>query len=124
MRFQTDYIPKEKRATISAPLVLKNPNICCLLPINISFSGCVNLREFHAFVEKENLHLVKQKIVRIGIRDIQTEVVDKLFLFVEPFFPAIGANFLADLLTEFGGNRRVTERRVFTPAPRAYEFIT
>jgi hypothetical protein len=50
-------------------------------------------------------------------------MIDQLFLFVEPFLPAVGANFLTDSLTEFGWNWRVTERGVFPPAARAFKFI-
>jgi hypothetical protein len=102
MRFQIDFIPKEKRATIFPPLVSKNQKFRRFLPIHLSFFGCVNLREVNTFVEKENLHLVKQKIVRIGIGNVQTEMIYQLFLFIEPFLPTIGANFLTDFLTELG----------------------
>jgi len=124
MQFQIDLIRKRKRATIFAPLVSEASNTLSPLPINFAFFSRVNLREFHAFVVKENLHLVKQKIVRIGIGNVQAEMVDKLFLFIKPFLPAIGANLLTDFLSEFGRHGRVAERRGFSFAFGAFKFIT
>jgi hypothetical protein len=93
------------------------------LPIHVAFFGRVDLRQFDAFVVKENLHLVEQKLVRIGIGNIYAEMIDELFLLLQPFRPTFLADFRADFLPQFGRQRRVAERLVFLSAARAFEFI-
>jgi hypothetical protein len=71
------------------------------LPINRAFLRSVNLREFNALVEQKDFQIIKQKIVRIGIGNVQTEMINQLILLLEPFFPASLANFIINSLPQF-----------------------
>jgi hypothetical protein len=106
-----------------SPISRTKYSLLYLLPINRTFFARINVGDVNAFVEKEDFHLIEQKSVCIGIGNVQPEMVNKLLLFLHPLAPAIGANFRTDALTEFGRNRRVTERLRGTPAPCAFKII-
>ena len=90
---------------------------------DLSFLRSIDLREIDAFVVEEDLHIVEQELVRIGIRHVETEMINKLLLFLLPLYPAILAHFGAYLLPQLGRYRRNAQRFVFLPATRAFEFI-
>ena len=91
---------------------------------DLAFLRRVDLRDLDAFVVEEDVHLIKQELVRVRIRDVEPEMVDELFLFRLPFGPAIFADLGSDLLPELGRDRSHSKRLVFLPAARAFEFVT
>ena len=95
-----------------------------LLVNDLAFLRRVNLCDLDAFVVEEDVHLVEQELVRVRIRNVETEVVDQLFLFCLPLRPAIFADLGPDLLTELGRDRSHAERLVLLTTPRAFEFVT
>lgn len=101
-----------------------NENAQSRSPIYFSFLRRVDLRQLNAFVVEKDLHIVEQELVRIGIRNVQTEVVDKLFLLLLPLGPAILAHLGTDLLPQVSWNRGKTKRFVLQPASGAFEFVT
>jgi hypothetical protein len=94
------------------------------LPIYFSFLRSIDLCDLNAFVIEKDLHLIEQKLMRIRIRNVESEMVDQLLLLLLPFGPAIFTHLGADLLPELGWDRSETEWFVFLPATRAFEFIT
>ena len=92
-------------------------------PVNRSFFRSIDVRDLNTFVEEEDVHLVEQELVRIGVRNIEAEVVDELLLFLLPLGPAAFADLGTDLLPELRWDRRVTDRFALRAAPRALEFI-
>jgi hypothetical protein len=117
------FIPERAKSGARRAAFRSKSNFGAALPLDRSFLRGVDLRELDAFVVKENLHLVEEKFVRIGVRDVDPEMIDQLVLFLEPFLPAVLADFGADLLPELGRDRRVAERFVFQPAAGAFEFV-
>lgn len=93
------------------------------LPVDLAFLRGIDLFELDALVIKKDLHIIEEKLVRIRIRNIESEVVDKLFLLSLPFRPAILAHLGADLCAQFGRDRSVTDGFVFLPAAAAFEFV-
>ena len=93
------------------------------LPINLAFLRGIDLGDINAFVIKEDLHIIEKKLVRIGVRYVKAEVIDKLLLFLLPFGPAILAHFRTDLLTKLGRYRRKADRLLCQPAASAFEFV-
>ncbi len=93
------------------------------LPIDCPFLRGIDLRQVDAFVVEKDLHIVEKELVRIGVRHIEAEVIDKLFLLLLPLGPAILAHLGTDLLTEFGRYRRKADRIVCQSAPGAFEFV-
>lgn len=91
---------------------------------DLPFLRRVDLCEFDAFVVEKDLHVVEKELVRVGVRNIEAEVVDELLLFRLPFHPAIFADLGTDLLPKLGRYRRNAERFVLLPAPFALEFVT
>ena len=94
------------------------------LPIDLSFLRRVDLGQLDAFVVEENVHVVEQELVRIGVRHVEAEVVDELLLLFLPLFPTVFTHLAADLLTKLGRNRRETDRLVFLPAAATLKFIS
>ncbi len=94
------------------------------LPIDRPFFRRIDLRDLDTFIKEEDVHLVEEKLVRVGIRDVEAEMVDQLFLLLLPFGPAIFADLGSDLLSEVGRDRSITERVTFRSAFRALEFVT
>jgi hypothetical protein len=91
---------------------------------DLSFLRRVDLRDLDAFVVEKDLHLIEQELVRVGIRNVESEVVDKLFLFRLPLRPAILADLSSDLLSKLGRDWSYSERLIFLTTPRAFEFVT
>lgn len=94
------------------------------LPVDLAFLRRVDLSQINAFVIEEDLHVIKQELVRIRIRNIEAKVIDQLLLFLLPLGPAVFAHFRTDLLPELGRDRRETEGFIFLPTARALEFVT
>ena len=91
---------------------------------DLSFLRSVDLREVDTFVVEKDLHVVEQELVRIGIRHVETEMINELLLFRLPLRPAILADLGTDLLTEFGRYRSNAQWFVFLPATGAFELVT
>ena len=91
---------------------------------DLSFLRRVDLRELDAFVVEKDLHLIEQKLVRIGIRNIKSEMIYELLLFLLPFGPAFFADLRTDLLPELGRYRRNAKRFAFVAALGALKFVT
>ena len=51
-----------------------------ILPVNLTFLRCIDLGNLNAFTEKEELHLIEEKLVRIGVRNVDAEMIDELHL--------------------------------------------
>src|SRR5688572_15527686 len=94
------------------------------LPADLSFLRSVDLGEIHPLVVEEDLHIIEKELMGIGVRNIESEMVDKLHLLLLPFCPAVFAHLFADLLPELGRNRRVTDRFALRTAACAFEFVT
>ena len=90
---------------------------------DLSFLRRIDLRELDTLVVEEDLHLIEEKLVRVGIRNIEPKVIYQLLLFLLPFGPTVLADLRADFLPEFGGNRRVPQRFVLLPATRAFKAV-
>ena len=91
---------------------------------DLSFLRRVDLRELDALIVEKDLHLIEQKLMRIGIRNIQAEMIYQLLLFLPPFGPAIFTDLGTDLLPELGRYRRDAERLAFITALRTFKFVT
>ena len=59
----TTIVAKENERPFPRRSPVKHRIFSVFLPVHVSFFGSVNLRQFDAFVVKENLHLVEQKLV-------------------------------------------------------------
>jgi hypothetical protein len=103
---------------------IQNPKSKIGLPVHGAFLAGIDLRQFDAFVKEKNFQVVEQKIVRVGIRNVQAEMIDELILFLQPFLPAGLANLVIHTLSDFIGKRRELHLLVLAPAARAFEFIT
>ena len=93
-------------------------------PVNRSLFRRIDVRDLNTFVEEEDVHLVEEELVRIGVRNIEAEVVDELLLFLLPLGPAAFADLGTDLLPELCRYRGIAEWLVFLPATRAFEFVS
>lgn len=91
---------------------------------DLSFLRRVDLCDLDAFIVEEDLHLIEKELMRVGIRNVEPEVVDQLFLFRLPLGPAVFADLGSDLLTELGRDRSHAKRLIFLSTPRAFEFVT
>jgi len=91
---------------------------------DLSFLRRIDLRELDTLVVEEDLHLIEEKLVRIGVRNIKPKVIYQLLLFLLPLGPAILADLRTDLLPELGRYRSDAERFAFVTAFRALEFVT
>jgi hypothetical protein len=117
----------------SGLLIKNNPPIyfafCLLpfafsaLPVDAAFLRRINLRQFDAFVKEKNLQIVEQKIVRVRAGNVQPEVIDKLVLLLQPFFPAGLTDFVINALSQFVRKRRESHLFILAPAARAFEFF-
>ena len=90
---------------------------------DLAFLRCVDLCEFDPFVIEKDLHVIEEELVRVGVRNVEAEVVDELLLFRLPFRPAILADLGTDLLPELRRYRRDAERFALLPASCALEFV-
>src|SRR5688572_6151095 len=94
------------------------------LPADLSFLRSIYLGEIHAFVVEKDLHVVKKKLVRIGVGNIESEMVNKLHLLFLPLGPAFFAHLFADLLPELRRDGSVPDRFALRTAACAFEFVT
>jgi hypothetical protein len=94
------------------------------LPFDRAFFRRIDLRQLDALVEQKDLQIIEQKIVRIGTRNVQAEMIDELILLLQPFFPARLTDFVINSLPELVRKRRKLHLLAFAPAARAFKFIT
>ncbi len=94
------------------------------LPVDLSFLGRVDLGQLDALVVEKDFHVIEKELVRIGVRDIEAEVIDQLFLLLLPFGPAAFTHLAADLLTQFRWDGGITKRFALLPTASAFEFVT
>lgn len=92
-------------------------------PFDRAFFRSVDLRQLDAFVEEKNLQVVEQKIVRVGARNVQAEMIDQLVLLLQPFLPARLADLVVNALPEFVRKRRELHLLALAPAARAFKFV-
>ena len=92
-------------------------------PVNRSFFRSIDVRDLNTFVEEEDVHLVEEELVRVGVRNVEAEVVDELLLFLLPLGPAAFADLGTDLLPELRRYRGVAEWLALRVALRALEFV-
>lgn len=97
---------------------------CFVLPIDLAFLRGIDLFQFHTFVIEKDLHIIEKELVRVGVRYIEAEMVDKLLLLLLPFGPAILAHLGTDLLPKLSWYRSKPDRLVRLPAASAFEFVT
>lgn len=93
------------------------------LPIDLSFLRSVDISEIDSFIVEKDIHIIEKKLMRIGVGNVQAEMIYQLFLLFLPFLPAVFADLGPDLLPQLGRNRRIAERFVLLPALRAFKFV-
>ena len=79
----------QKHAYILTPL----RRLINLSPLDAAFLGGIDLREGCAFVEEVALDVVEEKVLGVGIRQIQTVMINYLRLLLQPTAPARLADF-------------------------------
>jgi hypothetical protein len=93
------------------------------LPLNRSFFRGVDLCEIARGSVEKPFHVVDEKSLSLGIREIETVVVDYARLGLEPFCPARLANFACHFLSQFRWQRCKSEWRALLLAPSTFDFV-
>src|SRR5689334_6231594 len=70
------------------------------LPLNRSFFCCVDLGSCRYVTEQKAADVIKEKVLGVGIREVQAVVIDDLCLFLQPVAPAALADLGGDALAE------------------------
>lgn len=76
------------------------------------------------FAEEIALDVIEKKILRVGVRKVQTVMIDDLRLLLEPSVPAGLANLFRDSLAQFVWQGSKTERRSLLPAVSTFDVIS
>src|ERR1051325_9290419 len=109
-----------KKAYAGSALILHpsslilHPSSFPSLPFHCAFFRGVDLGLLgggQRFVEEEPFDVVEQEIVRVGVGEVQTVVIDNLSLLLQPGSPARLADFCRDALPELVWKRRKANRR-------------
>lgn len=108
-------------SSIGPPVFFFNLGI---LPADASFFRSVDLGKLDPFVEKKNLQIVEKKVMRVRVRNIESEMIDKLVLLLKPFLPAALANLIEHPLTQIVRQGHKLHLCLFGTAPKTFEFIT
>jgi hypothetical protein len=95
-----------------------------MLPTDRAFLRGVYLSHIHALVEKEDLEIIEQEVVRIGIRDIDSEVIYELILLLKPFLPTALTYAVEDALADFVRKGGELHLPFLATAPEALESVT
>lgn len=93
-------------------------------PLDTSFFSRVDFSGLRNFAEKKSLDVVEEKILSVGIGEIQAVVVDDLCLLLQPPAPARLANLPGNSLSECVGERSVPERGAFVAAVCACDVVS
>ena len=95
-----------------------------VLPLNAAFFRRVDLGLNGGFAEEETFDVVEEKILRVGVREVQTVVIDDLCLFLQPTTPARLADLRGDALTEFVRKGREWKRRALLATMCAFDSVS
>src|SRR5689334_4072575 len=80
-------------------------------PLDAAFFRRIDLRDLRCFAKQKSSDVVEQKRLRVGVREIQSVVIDDLRLLLQPATPARLTDLRGDSLPQFVRKRREWQRR-------------
>src|SRR5690242_3726083 len=90
-------------------------------PLDAAFFRRIDLRDLRCFAKQKSSDVVEQKRLRVGVREVQSVVIDDLCLLLQPTTPTRLTNLRGNFLSQLVGERRERECRTLLAAMCAFD---